>query len=45
MHANYRVRKVGVYKMAVSMVSVVRLAGKIWNWEREGFAIIALFDN
>lgn len=42
MHVNYSSRKVGVYKMAVSMVSVVRCAGKIWNGERKIFAPLAL---
>lgn len=42
MHVNYSSRKVGVYKMAVSMVFVVRWAGKIWNGERKIFAPLAL---
>jgi hypothetical protein len=42
MHVNYSLSKVGVYKMAVSMVSVVRCTGKIWNGEREIFALQSL---
>jgi hypothetical protein len=45
MHVNYILRKVGVYKMPVSMVSVVRCAGKLWNGECDIFALLALLNH
>ena len=45
MRMNYSLRKVGVYKMAVSMFSVVRCAGKIWNGELAIFASLAPFNH
>jgi hypothetical protein len=45
MQVNYSLHKVGVYKMVVSMVSVVRCAGKIWNGEREIYALPALLNH
>jgi len=45
MHVNFNLRKVGVYKMVVSMVSGVRCAGKFWNGECEMFAPLAVFSH
>jgi hypothetical protein len=45
MHVNFSLRKVSVYKMAVSMGSVVRWAGEIWKEECEMFAPLALRKN
>ena len=42
MNVNYSLRKAVVYKMAVSRLSVIRWAGKIWIGEREIFAPHAL---
>ena len=45
MHVNYSFPKLGVYKMAMNMVSVVRGSVKIWNGEREIFAPVALLNH
>ena len=43
MHLNCTIPAVGVYKMAVSMVCVVKCTGRMWNREYEIFTLLAVF--